>query len=434
MRQLLIRPIVRVAALWAGVLCLALTTLGLADTTLIGRQTSEQGEAQQPRTSEPAPIRFGMSVPLSGPSSELGLKIRGGVLAAFEEANRAGGIHGRRLELIAVDDGYEPCRSHLNVRDLVEKQRVLALVACVGTPTAVVNLPIALKHSIPYVGAYTGAEVVRPEPGTPLHRLVFNFRASYRQEIDAMVDALIEHAGLKPTEIGFFTQRDAYGDCGFEVGLEALRRHGLPASGPDSRPVHARYERNTTIVEPAVADMLSAAVRPRAVIMVGTYAPTAQFVRLCREAEYTPIFLSVSFVGSQALAEHLGPHGEGVIITQVVPPADSGAPVHARFEAARALLPTEVRPRSSMAALEGYCVGRMLVEALMPLTSDPTPEQLGRALEQLGEFDLGLGQPLRLDETRHQASDHVWPSVIRSGQIVSMDWSALRRTTAGAER
>ncbi len=163
----------------------------------------DSGSVRAMTTAHP-PLRFGMSAPLSGPSSELGRHIRGGVLAAFEEVNRAGGIRGRRLELIAADDGYEPSRSAKTVRHLVEQERVLALVGCVGTPTAVVNLPIALKSSTPYIGAYTGAGAVRPEPSTPLHRQVFNFRASYAQEINAMVDALVEHAGVNPCEIGFF--------------------------------------------------------------------------------------------------------------------------------------------------------------------------------------------------------------------------------------
>ncbi len=185
------------------------------------------------------------------------------------------------------------------------------------------------------------------------------------------------------------------------------------------------------IVEPAVADMLSVTVRPRAVIMVGTYAPTAQFVRLCREAGFNPIFLSVSFVGARALADHLGVRGEGVIITQVVPPPDTRAPVYARFEAARLALPEDVRPAPSMVALEGYCVGRMLVQALMLIESEPCRDSLRTALERLGDFDLGLGQPLRLDEVRRQASQHIWPSIIRSGSVVSLEWTALRSGIVG---
>jgi ABC-type branched-subunit amino acid transport system substrate-binding protein len=410
---------------------LAVSAPGVTGVDADVKHTARECDNVRAESATLPPLRFGMSAPLTGPSKELGRHMRGGVLAAFEEVNREGGIRGRRLELIVADDGYEPSQSAKAVRHLVEQEQVLALVGCVGTPTAVVNLPIALKNSTPYVGAYTGARVLRPAPGTPLHGLVFNFRASYAQEIGAMIDALIEQAGVMPHEIGFFTQRDTYGDSGYEYGMDVLRRHGLPTTCPRSRPVHARYERNTMIVEPAVADMLSASVRPRAVIMVGTYAPTAKFVRLCRESGFNPIFLSVSFVGSRALAEHLGSHGDGVIITQVVPPPDSRAPVYTQFEAALRALPDDVRPVPSMVALEGYCVGRMLVKALTLIEGKPCRESLRIALEGLGDFDLGLGQPLRLDEVRRQASQHVWPSIIRSGSIVSLDWTALRSGMTG---
>ena len=109
-----------------------------------------------------------------------------------------------------------------------------------------------------------------------------------------MLDALIDLAGLKPEEIAFFTQRDSYGDAGFTLGMAALQRHGLR----DPRTVlHVGYERNTLAVENAVADFMLAEKPPRAVVMFGTYAPCAKFIRLCRDSELSPLFLNVSFVG-----------------------------------------------------------------------------------------------------------------------------------------
>lgn len=370
-------------------------------------------------------IRLGTSTALSGPAAALGVQMNLGLRIAFEEANAAGGIEGGLVKHIVKDDAYEPKRSAPNVRELIESDGVLALVGNVGTPTAVVNLPICLRSGALYIGAFSGAEIVRPAKNDPMFARVFNFRASYSQEIAAMVDALVDHAGIAPERIGFFTQRDAYGDSGFRGGLAALRRRGLPECGPNSRPMHVRYERNTTAIEPAVADLLEAALPPEAVIMVGSYEPSAVFVKACREAGYSPIFLSVSFVGGEALAESLGAHGDGVIITQVVPSLDSDLPVVRRFMAAHERFGCAQGLTPGLGALEGYCVGRIVLEALRECGEKPTRAALAAALEGLGEFDIGLGYPLVLSPERHQASDMVWPTVVRQGRVHRMDWAEL---------
>jgi len=210
---------------------------------------------------------MGMAAPLTGPARSLGLNMRAGLLAAFAEFNRAGGINGRPVELLCEDDGYEPARTGLVVRGLIESQAVVAIIGNVGTPTGVIAMPICQEHRVPFVAPFTGAASLRP---TPVDPMVFHLRAGYREEISQMVDALIDYAGLECNQIAFFTQRDAYGDAGFASGLAALRHRGAPDT---FTPLHVRYERNTLDVEAALADCLLSAPRPRAVIMVGTYAP-----------------------------------------------------------------------------------------------------------------------------------------------------------------
>src|SRR5437016_2918493 len=249
-------------------------------------------------------IVLGMSTALSGPAADLGLNMRAGVLAALDEANRAGGIHGRRLQLLSLDDSYEPAKTVPNMRALVANQRVMAVVGNVGTPTAVVAVPIAIEAKMPFYGAFTGAGVLRK---TPPDHYVINYRASYAEETAAMVDALTEKGHVKCVEIAFFTQRDAYGDAGYAGGIAALKRHGLV----DERSIaHVRYERNTVAVEKAVADLLLLKDPPKAVIMVGTYAPCTAFIKLAKQSELDALMLNVSFVGSESLARALGKDGE----------------------------------------------------------------------------------------------------------------------------
>jgi len=367
-------------------------------------------------------IILGMSTALSGPAADLGLNMRAGVVAALEEANSAGGIHGRKLELVALDDGYEPTRTAPNMRKLIDQHRVVAVVGNVGTPTAVTAIPIANESKTPFFGAFTGAGVLRR---TPPDRYVINYRASYAEETAAMVDGLIGSAGLRPEEVAFFTQRDAYGDAGFVGGVAALKRYGL---SNENAVAHVRYERNTVAVEKALADLLVHEPLPKAVIMVGAYAPSAAFIRLAREHDLDAIFLNVSFVGPTSLAKALGPAGEGVIVTQVVPHFEAELPIVRDYRAA--LRAADPKTDWSFGSLEGYVAARLLFRAMQSITGMPDREKVVEALEGLGTFDLGLGHELRLSKEEHQASHRVWPTVLRQGRYVPFGWEKWDRKTA----
>jgi len=366
-------------------------------------------------------IVFGMSTALSGPAAELGENMRMGVLAAFEEANRGGGAGGRTLRLEALDDQYEPAQTVPNMRELIDTRKVVAVVGNVGTPTAVAAIPIANAAKTPFYGAFTGAGVLRK---TPPDRYVINYRASYAEETAAMVDALVAHAGLQVNEIAFFTQRDAYGDAGFVGGIAALERHGL-ASEHDV--AHGRYERNTLAVENGLAEIFAADPPPRAVIMVGAYAPCARFIELAREIGLDALFLNVSFVGAAPLSAALGDKGEGVIVTQVVPHFDSDLPIVRDYRKALAASKPQALP--TFGSLEGYVAARILILALGAIDGPVTRESIVDALQGLKEFDVGLGVPLRLSPTEHQASHTVWPTVLRGGRIQPLDWAELGGAT-----
>ena len=374
-------------------------------------------------TTAPAPaedakaITFGMSTALTGPCADLGMHMKLGVEVALAEINRDGGINGHLVRLIAMDDGYEPSRAAPNMHTLIESDRVLAVVGNVGTPTAVVSMPIAVESKTLFFGACTGAGLLR---ATPPERYVINYRASYGEETGAMVDALIEQGKLKPDEIGFFTQRDAYGDAGFSGGLAALRRHGL---GAEATVTHGRYERNTLSVEDGLADLMGAAHPPKAVIMVGTYAPCAKFLQLARELAFNPIFLNVSFVGSSSLLKAAGAASEGVIVTQVVPPPESDTPATRQFLAALKAFDPAAAP--DFGSCEGYLSTRVLLRAMQSTKGELTRETLIDSLEGLGTFDIGLGTTLKLSPSEHQASHAVWPTIIRQGRVESFDWTQL---------
>jgi branched-chain amino acid transport system substrate-binding protein len=382
-------------------------------------QAGSKSEASPP-VAPAEEIVLGMSTALTGPASDLGTRMLDGVRAALDEIGKSGGIHGRTVRVIALDDGYEPERTGPNVRRLIDDHHVIALVGDVGTPTAVAALPIASATGTPFYGAVTGAGLLRKNP--PDHNVV-NYRASYAEETRAMIDGLVEKVGIPCAEIAFFTQRDAYGDAGFAGGLAAMKAHGLAS---EKAIVHGRYERNTVAVETAVAEMLLAEPRPRAVVMIGTYAPCAAFIKLARSNGLEALFLNVSFVGSHSLLRELGDRGEGVIITQVVPHFDDELPIVAEYRAAfGALYPGQAL---GFASLEGYISTRILCRALARIDGKPDRASVILALEGLGTFDIGLGEPLRLSADEHQACHRVWPTIVRGGTIVPLDWTTLKRS------
>lgn len=365
-----------------------------------------------------AELKFGLVAPLSGPAASLGEGMRQGIEAHFAEVNAAGGVHGARLELLARDDRYEPLRAAPETRRLIEEDEVLASIGNVGTPTAIVTIPLHNQFETLLYGAFTGAGVLRRDPPD---RHVINYRASYVQETAAMVEGLLE-AGIAPEEIAFFTQNDGFGDAGYLGGVQALESHGFASA---RQLAHGRFTRNTRNVHQALATILQAPVTPRAIIMVGTYGPVADFIREARRDLPETLFLNVSFVGSQALVDELGELAEGVIVTQVVPPLDADLPAVAAYRQALERYAGGASP--DFVSLEGYLAAKLFVKGLEAAGPDPDRATLVDALLGLGEIDLGLGEPLTLGRGDHQASDAVWPTIVDDGRFELVDWSALER-------
>lgn len=360
-------------------------------------------------------IRIGMSAALSGPARKLGEGMRKGIEAYFAEVNRQGGVQGRKLKLIALDDAYEPGRTGPNMHRLIDQEHVFAVLGNPGTPTAAVAAPIASAGQVPFFGAFTGAGLLRK---TPPERYVINLRASYAQETSEIVHGLVEQLGLKPQDLAFFTQKDAYGDSGYEGAIAALKALGY--ADAEQLP-HGRYPRNTVDVEAGLARILDPTSNPRAIIMVGAYKPCAKFISLAKRYGLKAVFANVSFVLGDELKHELGADAEDVVVTQVVPSYEGELPVVQEF---RAALPAE---DVGFIALEGFVAAKALVQGLK-LSGQPLDrERFIDAFEQGSEFDLGLGTAHKLSKTRHQISDKVWPTVIKQGRFHELhSWAELR--------
>jgi branched-chain amino acid transport system substrate-binding protein len=341
-------------------------------------------------------IIFGQAAALEGPASALGLEMRAGIRAAFAEGNKAGGVKGRQLELISLDDGYEPNKSIEMTRRLIEVDKVFALVGPVGTPTSAATQPIAAQAGVPFIGPFTGAEFLR----NPFQPNVVNVRASYFQETEAMVERLTKDRGI--TRISILYQDDAFGRAGLAGVQKALDARGMkPAS-------EGTFERNTVAVKTALLSIRKG--NPEAIIMVGPYKPCAEFIKLARQIKLDAVYVNISFVGSNALAKELGSTGTGVIITQVVPfPEDASIPVVALYQAAMKAVETDSQP--GFGSLEGYIVGRLVILALEKLPGEPTRQALLDTILN-SSFDLG-GATLVYGANDNQGMDDVFLTVIQ---------------------
>jgi branched-chain amino acid transport system substrate-binding protein len=349
-------------------------------------------------------IRFGIAAPFSGSAKELGRQMKLGIDTMFSAINAGGGINGRKVRLIAADDGYEPSRTADAMKQLFEKDEVFGIVGNVGTPTAMVALPYALEQKMLFFGAFTGAGLLRRDPPD---RYVFNYRASYAEETDAMVRYLVKVRRLRPEQIAIFAQQDGYGDAGFSGVAKAVR---ALRGGEASTILRLDYKRNTVDVNDAVERLRQHKTPIKAIVMVPTYRAAARFIEKTRDLFPAMIYTNVSFVGSTALAEELkllGPkYTDGVIVTQVVPAIEGYSSLILEYKAALAkYFPGEV---PDYVSLEGYIAAGLLAEGLKRAGPQLDTEKVVEALENLRDFDIGLGTPLTFGRTEHQGSHKVW--------------------------
>jgi branched-chain amino acid transport system substrate-binding protein len=352
-------------------------------------------------------IRFGIAAPFSGPARELGRQMKLGIDTAFNQINEAGGVDGRMLQLIAADDGYEPTRTAEAMKQLYEKNQVFGIIGNVGTPTAVVAVPYALERKLLFFGAFTGANVLRQDPPD---RYVFNYRASYAEETDAVVRYLVKLRKLQPRQIAVFAQQDAYGDSGFAGVAKAFRALGAN----DGAILRLNYKRNTVDVDEAVNQLKAQKPPIKAVVMVSAYRAAAKFVEKTRDLFPGMIYTNVSFVGSTALADELmllGPRfANGVIVTQVVPAVSGHSSVVLEYKNALAkYFPGEA---PDYVSLEGYISANVLIQALKRAGPQVDTEKLVDSLEGMRDLDMGLGSPLSFGRAEHQASHKIWGTAL----------------------
>jgi len=355
-------------------------------------------------------ILIGSCSALEGPSHFLGTETVNGAKAYFGMVNESGGVDGRKLKLVAYDDSYDPAKTEACFNRLME-QKVFALGFFVGTPTAVKYIPMAESNKIPVVGLFTGAQTLY----APLRHWIVNVRASYFDETREQVDGMWGTLGYK--KIGVIYPEDAFGTAVLDGVKAALKAH-------DAEPVAAAsYQRQTAQVGGAIGTVRAA--NPDAVVVVGPSNTVAPILKQSHARGWKPLFLTVSFVGTDELILEAGPDAEGMVITQVMPPyylTDFKTVALYRRELTK-YFPSA---KPSFVSLEGFVDAMVLVEGLKRAGKELTRYGLVRCIESIHEFDIGLGPQLKLNYSSkaHKGFDHVLPTVIRGGRAVPFtDWS-----------
>jgi branched-chain amino acid transport system substrate-binding protein len=355
-------------------------------------------------------ILIGSCSALEGPSHFLGSETVTGAKAYLEMANDAGGVDGRKLKLLAYDDSYDPAKTEGCFNRLME-QKVFALGFFVGTPTALKYVPMAESNKIPLVGLFTGAQTLY----VPLRHWVVNVRASYFDETREQIDGLWGTLGYK--KIGVIYPEDPFGTAVLEGVKVALKAHG-------SAPVAAAsYQRQTSQVGGAI-DTVRAA-NPEAVVLVGPANTVAPILKQAHAKGWKPLFLTVSFVGTDDLIQEAAADADGMVITQVVPPY-----YLTEFKTValyrRTLTKYFPSAQPNFVSLEGFVDAMVLVEGLKKAGKDLTREGLIHGIESIHGIDMGLGPQLKLNYSakEHKGFDHVIPTVVRGGRAVPFtDWS-----------
>lgn len=344
-----------------------------------------------------------------------------GAKAYLKKINDEGGIFGRKIELIAYDDQYDPQKTVYYTQKLINEDQAFALFNYVGTPTGEVAVPMINEAKIPLLGMGTGAEVFR----NPFQKYIYNVRPSYHQEADAFIKGMVEDFGFK--KIAVFYQYDAYGFDGLKGAGISLARYGLKPI------VTASYERGTLDVESALAIIKDSGAE--AVFIAGVYSPSAKFIKLAKAEGFNPVFGNLSFTGSEAFANELGEDGDGVVVTQVVPPPTEKNLLIGVDEYISAFSDFMPGHEATFSGLEGYADAEILIEGIRRSGQDITRDKFMNSLESIKKYDLGLASPVSFASDQHQGMQRVYLTYIKNGKFVLFsDWKDLKSEILNVEK
>lgn len=345
-------------------------------------------------------IVLGQSLGLTGPLAQLAPDIVNGAKAYFDAVNARGGIFGRQIRLVTLDDGYKPANTLKTARQLIEDDKVFALLNLTGTDNVVGILPLLEKEKppVPLFAPFTGADVVR----VPMLPHVFHVRAGYADETEKLVQHLTT-VGVQ--RIGVLWINNGFGKEGLAGVEKAMLKRGLKLYA------NAAIQPDASDVDKAVAALYD--TRPEVIIMITTGVPTVAFIKAYNKARKGMRFYALSVMGTQATLRALGSDGVGVVVTSVVPfPWSQSNPVANEY---RSAMKAAGYDNLSFLGFESYINAKVLAEGLRSAGKDLTRTKFVNALEQMKLLNLG-GFQIGFSKASHQGSRFVELTIIAPGE------------------
>jgi ABC-type branched-subunit amino acid transport system substrate-binding protein len=332
-------------------------------------------------------IIIGQAAGFTGSVAGTVKELTAGAQAYFDSVNAKGGIHGRKIVLESMDDGFDPKRSPDVFKKLIEEKNVFAMFLSRGTPTNEAAYPVLEAAKVPLIGPSTGAMSMYNPP----RKYMFPVRASYHSETFKIVPQLM-NMGIN--RIAILYVDDSFGKDGLAGVQQAMKDNKLTPVAVVS------HVRGATKLEESVAAI--AKTDPQAVIMITLADAGVAFVKQMKATGRSPMFLTLSNNSSNTFIKNLGEDGWGVAVSQVSPYPFSGTmPITKEFQD---LIKGKQDVGASYSSMEGFIAAKVLVEGLRRAGKQPTREKLIAGLESLKQFDLGgldvtYGPDLRIGTT-----------------------------------
>jgi branched-chain amino acid transport system substrate-binding protein len=336
-------------ALWGGAIVLAMSSQACLAQILIGQTAGFTG-----------PVGAGVK------------ETTDGAKLYIDATNAKGGVNGQKIELVSLDDKFDPKIAVENARKLIEEQNVLALFLTRGTPHTEAIIPLLDKYNVPLVGPSTGAMVLHQ----PVRKYVFNVRAPYQREAEKAIAHL---ASMGISRIAIVYADDSFGADGLTGAQKGL------AVAKISPALVEKFDRSKPDFAPIAPKIMQASAQ--AVLMIASGSAVADGIKTFRSAGSVAQIVTLSNNASSGFIKSLGEQGRGVIVTQVFPAERSIAYplVREAQDMAKAQGQNEVSP----AMLEGFSAAKVLVEGLRRAGSKPNREKLQTALESINKLDIG---------------------------------------------
>jgi ABC-type branched-subunit amino acid transport system substrate-binding protein len=344
-------------------------------------------------------IALGQIIALSGPLASITPDIVNSANAWFNQVNERGGIHGRKIKVVTLDDGYVPDKTVAAAKQMIEgDDKVFALLNVTGTGNVAAIEPMLLKAKMPLLGPITGADALRK----PMQPNLFHLRASYGDETEKMVQHLVT-LGIQKISVVYLD--NGFGKDGF-AGLEkAMKRRGMKLLSS------AAVQQDASDVDKAVGTLLP--TQPDVIIVITTGKATVEFIKQYNAKAKGIRYYAMSVMGTQSTLKALGPDGVGVVVTSVVPFPWSASPAAREYR--DAMQKAGYDGNISFMGFESYLNAKLMTEGLKRAGPNLTRAKFTAAMEKMGRYDLG-GVEVGYSKSNHEGSRYVELTIIGPGE------------------